>query len=196
MGVELPAWPGPRDLAFRLISKRRDLEPTFGGPTTRVQRLGSKWAADVTLPPLSYEDAMAWVAALTRAEGDTVILDLPQPDFQIGNPGDVRVNGANQQGLLLNLDGFNPYTAKAGQWFNLIIGGQRYLYQVAVDRTAAGGAMSPLQISPMIRRSPPDNALADFATPKIEGFLSGRETTWTIEVARTVGLQFTITERE
>ena len=182
----------------RLVSRRRDLEPAFNGPTTRVRRIGSRWAFDVELPPLAYGDAMAWVAALTSAEADTVILRLPQPGFAIGTPGTPLVNGATQLGSSINLDGFAAsYPAKAGQWFNLTAVGRTYLYQVAADKAANGsGVMNALTINPMIRRSPADNSAAGFATPVIEGFLSGRETGWTVDVARTVGLSFTVTERE
>jgi len=196
MTITLPSSPAPRAISPHLISRRRDLEPTFGGPTTRVQRLGSKWAIDFDLPPMRYADAMAWIAALTRAEGDTVMIDVPQPGFETGSPGTPLVNGASQAGSFIDLDGFGAYTAKAGQFFSVIISSQRYLYQVAVDRVAAAGVMTDLAISPMIRRSPADNAVVEFATPKIEGFLSGRETGWTVDVARTVGISFTITERE
>jgi hypothetical protein len=55
--------------------------------------------------------------------------------------------------------------------------------------------MDDLAINPMIRTSPADNAVTEFAEPMVEGFLSGNETMWTVDVARTVGLSFTITER-
>lgn len=201
MAITLPASPAPRSITPRLISRRRDLEPTFAGPTTRVQRLGSRWAIDFELPPMLFADAMAWVAALTKAEGDTVVIDVPQPGFDPGAPGTPLVNGAAQAGSSINLDGFaSGYLAKAGQWFSLTISGQRFLYQVAADKAATTGVtpgvMAALAISPMIRRAPADNAAVEFALPKIEGFLSGRETGWTVDVARMVGLSFTIQERE
>jgi hypothetical protein len=197
MAILLPTADIPVSIVPRLVSRRRDLEPAFGGPTTRVRRLGSKWAFDVELPPLYYETAMAWVAALTSAEADTVILNIPQPEFDVGAPGSPLVNGAGQLGSSLSLDAFTPsYVARAGQWFNLTVSGQKYLYQVAAETVATGGAAAALPINPMIRRSPADNSAADFAAPVIEGFLSGRETGWTVDRGMFVGLSFTITERE
>lgn len=196
MAIALPTNLAPTAMTPRLISRRRDIEPTFGGPTTRIQRLGSRWAFDVEMPPMSYVEAMAWVAALARAEGDTVTLRLPQPGFNVGNPGTPLVNGGSQLGASINLDGFGAYTAKAGQWFNVTISGRNYLYQVAEDKAAASGAMTGLKINPMIRRSPPDNAPVNFTAPVVEGFLQGRETSWTVENAMFVGLSFSIVERE
>lgn len=196
MPITLPIIPAPRGITARLVSRRRDLEPSTSGPTTRVRRLGSRWAMDFDLPPMRYADAMAWVAALTSAEADTVLMRVPQPEFHTGAPGAPLVNLAGQLGASINLDGFGAYTAKAGQWFSLIISGQRYLYQVAADKAAVAGVMAALVVNPMIRRSPADNAVTEFAVPIIEGFLSGRETGWTVDVARLVGLSFTISERE
>jgi hypothetical protein len=198
MAVTLPTSPAPRSMTPRLVSRRRDLEPTFSGPTTRVRRLGSRWSVDVEMPPMTYESAMTWIAALTSAEADTVILRLPQPGFDTGSPGTPLVNGASQLGATINLDGFTVgYLVKAGQWLNLTAAGRSYLYQAVADRYPSDtGVMPSLGINPMIRRSPADNSAVEFATPAIEGFLSGRETMWTVDVARTVGLAFTVTERE
>lgn len=198
MAIVLPTTDVPVAINWRLVSRRRDLEPTFGGPTSRIRRLGSKWAADVELPPLYYDAAMAWVAALTSAEADTVILPIPQPEFDVGAPGSPLVNGGGQLGSSLALDGFTPeYVARAGQWFNLVgATGQKYLYHVASDTVASGGAAAALPINPMIRRSPADNSAANFAEPVIEGFLSGRATEWTVDRGMFVGLSFTVTERE
>lgn len=197
MAITLPTTPAPRSMTPRLVSRRRDLEPTFNGPTTRVRRLGSRWAMDFDYPPMTYSDAMDWIAALTSAEADTVLLKVPQPGFSTGAPGGPLVNGASQLGSSLDLDGFTPsHVVRAGQWFSLSISSQRYLYQVAAEKVAGTtGIMADLNINPMIRVSPADNAAAEFGEPMIEGFLSGRETSWTVDVARHVGLSFTITER-
>ena len=200
MAITLSTTPGPRSINPRLVSRRRDLAPTFNGPTSRIRRIGSRWAIDFVFPPMTYETAMEWVAKLTSAEADTVILAVPQPGFETGAPGVPLVNGAGQLGSALDLDAFTPnHVARSGQWLNLTVGGQLYLYQVAADTIATasgpGGVMADLPINPMIRRSPADNSAADFSTPKIEGFLSGNENGWTVDLARTVGLSFTITER-
>lgn len=198
MAVTLPTSPGPRSISPRLISRRRDLEPSTNGPTTRVRRIGSRWAMDFELPPMRYADAMEWVAALSSADGETVIMRLPQPGFDTGAPGVPLVAGASQLGSTLDLDAFTPqHVLRAGQWINLTVSGQAYLYQVGAEKVAdASGVMSDLAITPMIRRSPADNSAVTVAEPVIEGYLTGAETGWTVDVARTVGLSFTIQERE
>lgn len=198
MAITLPTTGDVVAMTPRLISRRRDLEPTFNGPTSRIRRIGSRWAIDFELGPLEYEDAMQWVAALTSAEAETVIFPVPQLSFDTGAPGSPLVNGGSQLGSSLALDAVTPvHVLRAGQWFNLTVSSQLYLYQVATETIATtGGVMAALPINPMIRRSPADNSAADFSTPKIEGFLSGRETSWTVDNGMWVGLSFTITERE
>lgn len=201
MAIVLPTAASAVSITPRLVSRRRDLEPTFNGPTSRVRRIGSRWAMDIEMQPLEYEDAMDWVAALTSADGDTVVFEIPQPGFETGAPGLPLVNGAAQVGSLLDMDGFTPnHVVRAGQWFNLTVSSQLYLYQVAAEKVATasgpGGVMADLAVNPMIRRSPADNSVVEFSTPKIEGFLSGREIGWTVDRGMFVGLSFTITERE
>lgn len=195
MTIVLPTSPWPLTSSPRLISKRRDIEPDLGGPTQRVQRLGSRWAIDFELPPMDYVDAMAWVSALVAADAEVVRMAVPQPGFDTGEPGSPRVNGGGQQGQTLNLDGFSAYSAKAGQFFSIAHATGRHLHMVRQDQTPVAGVVA-LAFRPMLRKSPADNTVIELQTPMIEGFLSGRETGWTVDFARTVGLSFTITERE
>lgn len=198
MAVLLPSSPAPTSITPRLVTRRTDLEPTFGGPVTRIQRLGTRWALDVEMPPMDYIEAMAWIAALTAADAETVVLNLPQPLLEIGNPGTPLTDGAGQVGKIMRLDGFTPsYPLKAGQWASLVMGGQRYLHMVRADKAAtSSGLMDGLLVEPMLRRAPADNTVVEVAEPKIEGFLSGRETSWTVDRAMFVGIAFSITERE
>ena len=75
------------------------------------------------------------------------------------------------------------------------MGGRRYLYQARTAIAASAGGVVALPITPMIRKAPTDNAVCEFAAPMIEGFLQGSGTQWTVDIARTVGLEFTIFER-
>lgn len=144
---------------------------------------------------MRYADAMAWVSALVAGDAEVVRLAVPQPGFDTGEPGSPRVNGAGQLGQTLNMDGFSTYTARDGQFFSIAHATGRHLHMVRLDHAAVAGSMA-LTFRPMLRKSPADNTVVELASPMIEGFLSGRETSWTIDLARTVGLSFSITERE
>lgn len=59
MSVTLPTTPSPRSLTPRLVTARAELRSAFGGSTQRINRLGSRWAFEVELPPMTAANALA-----------------------------------------------------------------------------------------------------------------------------------------
>lgn len=197
MATALPLRPAPKagtEPRYRAFGN--DLEPINGGPVTRLRFPGDRWSLYVVLPRMAYETAKVWISRLIR-RGDTVLLPFPQPGFDTGTPGSPKVNGAGQLGMSLVLDGFTPaYAVSEGQYFSIIIGGQRFLHCATAEAIADGDGEMTLQFEPMLRKSPSDNDVVEVAVPMIEGFVEGRETAWTLESALSTGLSFTIAERE
>lgn len=195
MSITLPSHPRPREFEMGLPAPR-ELRPPGGGPTQRVNRVGDSWTAQIVLPPMAYETAMAWQADL-RAAAETVVLPIPQPGLDVGNPGTPRVKGANQLGNALLVDGLiSGYSGKKGQFMSFAIAGQNFAYEFRSAWTAVSGeALIPIQ--PLIRVSPPDNTLVDIAAPVIEGWpsVAGGSRRITVE-ALVAGLAFQIEERE
>jgi len=193
MPITLPTSPAPASIAIGLISARNELSPAFGGPTQRLNRKGSRWRAVVTLPVMTYVDALAWIDL--RAEADTVVLDVPQPGLVIGTPGTPLVNGAGQLGSSLAIDGLTVgYVIRKGQYLSVVISGQRYLYQATAQVTANGSGQATVAIRPMLRASPPNDAVVEIAAPKIEGFVK-TDPMFEVNAAQHVGLSFEIEER-
>jgi hypothetical protein len=87
------------------------------------------------------------------------------------------------------------YTARKGQFFNLIHGGRRYLKMVTADTIADGGGTMTVPFWPMLRVLPSDGDAIDWV-PQIEGVLSGQESGWTLQRVRNDGLTFSIEERD
>ncbi|MFN5614399.1 MAG: hypothetical protein ACK45V_01705 [Brevundimonas sp.] len=170
MPVTLPTSPAPASIAIGLISARNELSPAFGGPVQRLNRKGSRWRATVSLPAMTYAEALAWTDL--RVEADTVVLDVPQPGLEIGTPGTPLVKGAGQLGASLLIDGLTVgYVVRKGQFLSVVTGSQRYLYQATAAVTANGSGEATVAIRPMLRVSPADNAVVEIAAPKIEGFV-------------------------
>ncbi len=197
MPVTLPDTPGTVSATPRLLDFGGLITPALGGEQQRINRLGNRWGITATLPPMRIEpDGRRWTAALCEGLTDTVLFPFPQVDFNTGVPGAPVVNGAGQTGSTINLSGFTPgYFVRKGQFFSVISAGRRYLYQVRADvaTDAAGAAAVP--ITPMLRKSPANGDACEFAVPMIEGFLQDSGIAWTVDLARTVGLEFTIFER-
>lgn len=197
MTILLPSRPATASITPQLVDFGGLVTPPLGGEQQRLNRLGNRWSLSVQLPPMRIEpDGREWVAALGQGVTRGVIYPWPQVDFAVGVPGATLVNGANQTGSTINLDGFTAnYVIRLGQFFSILIGGERFLYQSRADIAASSTGAVALPITPMLRKSPADNAVCEFAAPMIQGFLQDQGQQWTVDLARTVGLQFTIFER-
>lgn len=147
------------------------------------------------MPPMTYDTAREWIGSRLRAvtEGATVVFEWPQPtQSSLGSP---LVNGGAQAGTSLICDGFSAgATIPALAYFSFSAGGRYYLHTVTTQATANGSGQVTLNISPMLRVSPADNAALDFVTPKIEGFMDVGDVEWNEDTPFHVGCQFTVVE--
>lgn len=197
MPVALPSWPLPASTTMRQMVFGNDLTPTMGGPTMRIQHLGSRFSMEVAMPMMSYDDARVWISKFLQAEGDTVLMNVPQPGLDIGNPGSPVVDGAGQLGMFLNVRGLTPgYVLRTGQFFSLVESGQRFLYCLLEDAIADAQGKARIYFWSMMRRQPQDGDVLEIAQPKIEGFAAKGGFEWSIDAAQHTGLEFKIDERE
>lgn len=195
MALSIPSLPPGSTTTVAIQSNALDLKPTFGGPIQRASRLGDKWTIEVTCRPMNYTQAMTLTAVLVQGSSEKVIFDFPQPGLAIGNPGTPRVNGASQLGNSLIADGFTAnYPIRQGQFFSIVIGGIRYLHQARSAVTANASGQVTIPVYPLLRKSPADNDVLEFAQPKIEGWLKAGGQNWTISLVRAVGVTFQISE--
>lgn len=197
MAILLPADPVPQRWAVRALDWGGELVPLLGGETQRLNRLGDRFAIDVTLTPTQDAAlAQAYISRLRRGRRDGALLPFPQLNLAIGAPGDVRVDGVGQAGSSLAVKGVSAgYAFREGQFFSLVSDGRRHLHSVSTAATAPGSGLLVLAIEPMLRVSPAANEVVEVAAPMIEGFVAGAEQGWTVDIAGTVGLSFTLTER-
>lgn len=196
MPIDLPATPGPVDIAIRQIDFGGTLTPGLGGPVQRINRNGNRFAIAVQLPPMKPIDARAWLAALNLGVQQGVRWRLRQVELQPGSPGNVRVNGGGQAGSMLSVAGANPnYPFRLGQFFTLVHGGQRYLHQLAAPTNASSTGTATLTIVPPLRIEPAADDLLEIGQPIVEGLLADNGFEWSIDRARLAGISFTILER-
>lgn len=195
--ITLPNEPGPSSIAPALTDFGGFLTPGLGGRVQRVNRMGSRFALAVTMPPLrSTADGMKWVSRLVRGKSEGVRMEVPLGDFDPGLTGNPVVAGSGQSGSVLNVSGFAPgYYFQEGQWFTLASGGEHFLHQVALTGTASGQGAAALPIYPMLRVEPQDGDVLLFDQPIIEGFVHGDELRWQMSVERLIGIEFEVHER-
>lgn len=201
MSLMLPALPRTTQYTVRKQSFGRDHTPVLGGPVLRLAGLGTRWAFDVSIPALA---AAACGASLTmdleRGETETVVMVIPEPGTERASFGSsVRVNGAGQLGMTLNVDGLPANKAvPKGKWLSLLIGGQRFAYRTTAAVVANASGSVALPIFPMLRRQPVNDDVVELAEPKIEGFVAMdiEHSLRAIGTTGAVGIDFTISERE
>jgi len=196
MSIILPGAPSFVSCTPRLISSSNDLKSPVGNIKQRILRLGDMFAADIVMPPMPKATADKWFSKLMQGARSTVVFDWPLPDAGVGNPGTPLVKGAGQTGVLLVIDGFTAgYQIKDGQFFSLIQGGRRYLHMATADVTASGAGQATVSFLPMLRVSPSDNAVVEFAAPKIEGLIQADDVRAPLAVDHIVNLAFSIEEQ-
>lgn len=195
MPLYLPTWPGPSEMTPRPISARNETRPGYGGPVGRNLRPGTRWAWDIALPPMSYEESLLWDDLLE--EGDTVVMPILQPGLDLGTPGAPLVNGVMQSGRTLNLKGLAPgYVFRKGQWLSVISQGQRYAYKSRADATADGAGNIAIPLRTIIRYPLVNSAVVEIAEPKVEGWATPDPDSFKVGTDGLVSPRFTIEERE
>lgn len=194
----LPTTPGPQSAKVRAIDFGSTLTPPLGGTDQRINRLGNRWAIDVTMPVIiNKNEGMAFVARLVRGKTEGLRMEFPLNGFNPGSPGSPVVNGSSQAGRVLNMTGFTPnYTVQEGQFFSIFSGGVHYLYQSDEIKAADASGVLSLTINPLLRVSPASGDVCNFAVPMIEGLVEGRDWQWDYAVAGVVGIEFSIKERK
>lgn len=168
--------------------------PPLGGRAQRVNRLGNRWAVEVSLPPMALPDARAWSAALTSAVQNGARWKLRQVGLTVTVGGGCQVNGAGQLGTSLVCDGaLRGGAVPAGAFVSLLTGGVRYLHQTAAPVVANSSGALTLPLAEPLRVVPADNAPVEFA-PQIEGMIEADAAALTIDAARLGRMAFVLTE--
>lgn len=196
MSVAIPSLPDLAQVSARLVDFQSVLTPILGGPVQTIQRLGARFAVDVTLPPLEPKDAAAFLAARmkARAENDTLTLAWPQAEIWSAIGGAPVVNGAGQSGARLNISGLPAgQVIPAGRFFSFQAGGRYFLHVTTLQVTANGAGQAQLHVAPLLRASPVNGAAINFTAPVVEGLLTGA-VEWSLERLRWTSTAFTLSE--
>lgn len=197
MAIMLPPRPKPQSATMRLLDFGSDMQPVLGGALQRVSRLGNRHAMDVQMPPMRYPDAMAWIQRLKRGRVERVIMEVTQPDFSMAEERVTVVNQAVSGGNTIKIQGLLPsFVLKEGQFLSILFGPRNYLYSIDADQAADLAGVATVTITPMLRTPLSAGSPVRIFPPVIEGALSGDEFSWNVDIARMVGLSFTVTEAE
>lgn len=180
-------------MAVRLTGGFAEPETGEDGVQQRFASVGAgKFVLDVSCPPMTFSEASALVGGLLRARTEQVTLPWPQPGLVVGAPG-ARTIGAltSSNATVLPVAGGAAYIVRALQYFNVVgPDGRLYLHST----TQANEIPGSLIIAPALRITGTAGLALDFATPKIQGWVQGKETGYSVDVVKHYGVAFSVGE--
>jgi hypothetical protein len=159
MPIDMPTTKRFTNVRFGLETNTQ----TFTSPFTKtVQRLGlggDRWIATYSLPMMNRAQAAPWKAFFDLLEGSVNMFNGFDPDCTepLGSgTGTPLVNGADQTGSALSIDGCTPSVMflKTGDYF--AVNGE--LKRLTADAPADGSGHAVLNFKPALRAAPADNA--------------------------------------
>lgn len=171
-------------------------KPQYGS-AFRIDRLGSRWAIQMTTPPMDIEPDWRMLSArFDDAERVGGLFAIPQPGFDVGTPGAPVIATNTAAGRLVPLTGLTPrYEIRSGQWVSFVVGGQRYCDRIAERVVADAAGLALIRLRNLIRKPLTAGDVAELARPKIEGIVE--ITSYPpLSSEQTTSIEFTVTEAQ
>jgi len=197
--LSLPTVSGIRSIVLRTKNSVGISQSPFTFKQQVVSYGGQAWEADISLPPMTRDDAEEWVSFLLQLKGfqGTFLLGDPSGATPRGSaattPGTPVVDGASQTGGSLSIDGL-PASAtgylKAGDYIQLGIGSGATLHKVLSDVDTTAGGEAAIDIYPSMRTAPADGSAVVVSNAKGVFRLSSNETQWSINEITHFGITF------
>jgi len=201
--LALPTAAGIAQINLRAVNSVGISSSPFTFKQQVIAHSGQRWEAEVTLPALSRADAEDWVAFLVALKGSkgTFLLGDPNGTTARGTasatPGTPVVNGADQTGDTLTIDGCTASATgylKAGDYIQLNGGSAATLHKVLADITTNASGQATLDLWPHIRNAPADGLTVSLGIAQGLFRLSSNEINWSIDVAAKYGISFAAVE--
>ena len=198
--VTMPSTPGFTDTRFGLSANTA----VFESPITRtqqvVQRQGSRWVAEYSLPPMNRASAPSWIAFLTSLRGARGTFRGFDPDCKTSRgiiASSAIVSGGSQTGNTLTISIATASTTaasfKAGDYIKITAPTTR-LHMIVEDSIASSTGGATLSIEPELRESPTANSTLIYTNPFTEFRLAGNDVSWDASNISLFGITFAAVE--
>lgn len=198
--IELPETPAPNSVSPALIDFGMIQRPALGAKVTRIDRMGSRFRAEVGFPPMTRDRSRVFVSRLLSAKREGLRIEYPLLGVSQGVPGAPVVDGAGQAGSTLAIRGLAPhYAFREGYWLTLVddIGdgdGACYLHNCRTNTLANADGEASIDIEPPLRAPLGDGSTILLAKPVMEGLVLGEEMNWVVPVDGLIQLAVSIEE--
>ena len=139
------------NMTMRLVSKVAQNTGTFGYKTQQYNYEQQRWEAEVTLAPMSQDDAREWMAFFAKLDGTDGKFNMAYPSQRDSvtvetsatkSVGSDTINWRTKSG---------GYTLKAGKYFSLTHDGDKRLYMALEETGATSSSNTELKIRPNLR---------------------------------------------
>lgn len=198
--IAMPSSPAPRSIEWSMQDVVAvNTNPFTGGQ--QVQDWQAAWLeASITLPPLTNDQAVQWIAFLMQCQGMANVFQFGDPlnTATAGAAGSPVVHGGGQTGRQLVTSSWYAPTSHPvppvypGDWIQIGYRLYRNLTQQTPDRFNSGQAT--LDIWPPLRESPADGTAIVIANTQGLFRLAGNQRKVSVDQTLVYGLQFNIRE--
>lgn len=191
--ITLPSSPKPQTMSWKLTQPAQNNISQWTGARQVLPSGRGWWECQITYPPIvgttNFNTWRAFIALLRGPANDVRIPTDVTAQSAIANT--MSVNGANQTGRSINVDGLPNSTTvlTAGQF--VTIGNQ--LLQLTADVTTNGSGQATLSFEPAIRAAPADNATVEFKNPYALMYLAD-EASYSVEPGYVYSLSLSLRE--
>ena len=196
----LPTHTGLMNITLRAVNQTALTSSPFSYRQQIHNHSGQRWECEIQLPPMIRSAAEIWLGFLLSLNGmaGSFLLGDPLGATASGNLGGTPlVNGANQTGASLSIDGCsNSITnwLKAGDYIQLGGGSSATLHKVLTNVDTNSSGQATLDLWPSIRVAPSDNAAVTTSNPVGRFRLNSGEQDWNINSASFYGITFAAIE--
>jgi len=200
--LSFPTHTGVSGISLRAINAVAYERSPFTFAGQAQASAGQMWGADVTLPPMKYEDAERWVAWLVSLRGQFGTFNMGDPARAVARgtargTDTVTVNGADQTGQDLDITSDQASELgylKAGDYIQLGSGSTATLHKVLVDADTDGSGNATVTLWPHVRTAPSNGATVTVQSTVGRWRLAGNETEWSGNEAMIYGISFSAME--
>lgn len=175
---------GPSTMEWGLESNTLRFESPLSGSVQTLERPGARWRCTMNFDRLTEDDSatlQAFLVSLRGQAGRFTIYNIARPIPRGTISGTPLVNGADQLGSSLTIDGFSSGdNFKAGDFFTVVTASGNELKMVTQDITESSGSMN-VKFDPPLRQSPSDNSSIFTDYPTTTMMLTEDSIRWVIQ---------------
>ncbi len=165
----------PTSNTFELVANTRTFQSPLTNAVQTSSRKGSLWRASLQFANLSGDDRKEMQAFLVKLNGQQHRFTVQDHSFtrRGAGGGTLLVNGGTQSGTSLVCDGA---TASVNNYLRSgdMISFNSELHMVVADANSDASGNVTLSIAPPIRKTPADNTIIEYTTPKGVFMLAGQ----------------------